>query len=92
VQVIRSRFVPQEEKKVYVLQFALLAGICLMGVFEDLISSSGRGTIVGLLFFPAAIICEVHGFMLLNKYAVSKLVNNGNQLSGPVIDAEPQTG
>jgi len=67
-QVIFSKAIPAYEKQAYVLPLALLVLSCVDCMFEDVLSSTGKGTLIGFLFFPSLIICELYGTRLLKKY------------------------
>jgi len=67
-QVIFSKAIPAYEKQAYVLPLALVVLSCVDCMFEDALSSTGRGTLIGFLFFPSLIICELYGTRLLKKY------------------------
>ena len=67
-RVLLSRDVPIEEIKIYVLPAAMMFIIALAAMVEDIISSTGKGTFVGLMYFSSLMICELHGKRLLDEY------------------------
>jgi hypothetical protein len=67
-QVIFSKAIPAYEKQAYVLPLALVVLSCVECMFEDVLSASGKGTLIGFLFFPSLIICELYGTRLLEQF------------------------
>jgi O-antigen ligase len=71
-QVVFSPDIPLEEKKVYVLPVAIMVVISIEAIVEDIISTTGKGTYVGLAYFSSLILCELHGRRLYEQYVVAK--------------------
>jgi len=70
--IIFSSDVPLDEKKLYVLPVAIMVVISIEAIIEDIISASGKGTIIGLSYFSSLILCEMHGRRLYEQYVVAK--------------------
>ena len=66
-QIMFSPDVPQDEKKVYVLPVTIMVFISIVAVIEDIISASGKGTFIGLMYFSSLILCELHGRRLFEQ-------------------------
>ena len=66
-RVIFSPRVSPEDKQVYILPVALLMLVALQGLFEDIIGSTGRGTLHGVAFAAGFIILRVWGEKLLHS-------------------------
>jgi hypothetical protein len=47
-----------------------------MAMVEDIISASGKGTFVGMIYFSALILCELHGRRLYEQYVIATPKND----------------
>ena len=66
-QVIFRSNVSDEDKRVYILPVALVMIIMLMGLFEDTIGSTGRGTVHGMVYAMGIPLVYLWGKQLLKK-------------------------
>jgi O-antigen ligase len=71
-RVIKSRKIPIEEKKIYIFPATVMVVIAVEALVEDIISATGKGTFVGLMYFCSLIICETHGRRLQEQYEVAE--------------------
>jgi len=67
-EVMRSKSIPDDEKRVIVLPFSLLPAVTFMAIFEDYVPGSGKGTVMSVLFYASMVITQVYGTTLLNEY------------------------
>jgi hypothetical protein len=67
-QVLRSKKIPDIEKRMYILPAALMPVICFTILFEDSIPGSGKGTVMQLLLYASIVICHTYGSKLVNLY------------------------
>jgi len=87
--VLLSNTIPLEEKQAYVLPVALLVLCCIDCMFEDVLSGSGKGTLIGFLFFPSLIICAVYGARLLEKFGTAYKDKSQEKVSGVTFNTTP---
>lgn len=65
--VIFSTRVSNEDKRIYILPVTWLMLVALEAIFEDTMSSTGRGTVHGVVYAVAPIILYIYGAKLLDK-------------------------
>ena len=65
--VVFNRFVPDREKKAYIMPAALLTVVAAEGIFEDSIGSTGKGALHSAIFGTCAYLMIVYGRRLLDE-------------------------
>ena len=76
--VLTSAFIPDDEKRVYILPATLIPIIMFTVLFEDRIPGAGKGSGEELLLYVSLFVCQVYGSCLLNQYDFSG--KNNSQL------------
>ncbi len=88
-QVIFNKAIPADQKQAYVLPLALVVLSCVVCMFEDVLSGSGKGTAIGFLFFPSLIICELYGTRLLEQYGNVHEAQSRDKASDVTLKTNP---
>jgi hypothetical protein len=86
--IIFSSDIPLDEKKLYVLPVAIMVVISIEAIVEDIISTTGKGTYVGLAYFSSLILCELHGRRLYEQYIIDKPSNDVDVKNQEVVILE----
>jgi O-antigen ligase len=74
--VLLSKFVPEEQKHIYVLPVAMLIILCITCLTEDTVPGNGKGNTPTLMMFMLMYLCEFVGRKLLHQYPDRELEEN----------------
>jgi hypothetical protein len=74
--VLLSKFVPEEQKRIYVLPVAMLLILCITCLTEDTVPGNGKGNTPTLMMFMLMYLCEFVGRKLLHQYPDCELEEN----------------
>ena len=71
-RVVFNRYVPDKEKRAYIMPCAMLTVVAAEGLFEDPMGSTGKGSLHGAMFAISAFLMVVYGRRLLEDARIAE--------------------